>query len=155
MRLAVAAAVLSFATPLAASPPGTPGGPEPSNLEAVMTELRRTAPDFELLLSYGTSRGASAGHLAVAVRDELAADDPVHSANFYADRAAKHAKDFHTDDLILRIPRTEYLYGTRSTLGPRASFGLDFGEAYKRTVVGVRVFGVPASERAAVSQYLQ
>src|SRR6185369_12484898 len=33
------------------------------------------------------------------------------------------------------------------------SFGLDFGEVYKRSVVGIRVYGVPASERAALVEF--
>jgi hypothetical protein len=134
---------------------GVPGGPEPANVEAVMARLREPPPDFELLLSYGTSKGASAGHLALAVTGELPADAVVYSANFYADRDAGHADDYHTADLMLRIPKTEYLYRTWSTLGPKASFGLDYGEVYKRTVLGVRVFGVPAAERTAVADYLK
>jgi hypothetical protein len=77
----------------------------------------------------------------------------VYSANFYADRAPEHAKDFHTSDLMLRIPKMEYLYGTRSSLGDKASFGLDFGEVYKRSVVGVRVYGVPAEQKAALTTF--
>src|SRR4051794_8154878 len=65
---------------------GMPAGPEPENLEAVMAGLRDPAPDFEVLLSYGTSKGASAGHVALAVAGELPDDLVVYSANFYADR---------------------------------------------------------------------
>ena len=48
----------------------------------------------------------------------------------------------------------EYLYATRSTVSEKASFGLDFGEVYKRSVVGVRIFGVPEAERLALATYL-
>ncbi|HET7401366.1 MAG TPA: hypothetical protein VFJ62_06275, partial [Usitatibacter sp.] len=131
----------------------TPGGPEPGNLDAVMDALHAEGADVELLISFGTSKGGSAGHLAVALRGELAGDDAVYSANFYADRAPEHASGFHTADLMLRIPKKEYLYRTRSTLGEKASFGLDFGEVYKRSVAGVRVFGVPEAERQAIAAY--
>jgi hypothetical protein len=151
---AIAAAVAAAAYAATAGF-GMPAGPEPANLAAVMAQVRDPPPDFELLLSYGTSKGASAGHLALAVNGETPGDAIVYSANYYADREPRHANDFHTADLMLRIPKTEYLYRTSSTLGPRASFGLDYGEVYKRTVLGVRVFGVPAAEREAVADYLK
>jgi hypothetical protein len=107
-----------------------------------------------LLISYGTSRGGSAGHLALAIRDRSSGDDDtVYSANFYADRTRKHEKDFYTDDLIVRIPKKEYLFKTSSLLADTAAFGLDFGEIYKRSVVGVRVYGVPAGEKVALAAY--
>ena len=130
-----------------------PGGPAPGNLDGVMGRLRQDPYDLELLISFGTSKGGSAGHLALAVREPDTPDDWVYSANFYADRAEKHAQGFYTDELMIRVPRNEYLYGTHSALGPAAQFGLDFGEIYKRTVVGVRVYGVPPSERAALAAY--
>jgi hypothetical protein len=54
---------------------------------------------------------------------------------------------------MLAVPKKEYLYGTRSSLGPTASFGLDFGEIYKRSVVGIRVGGVPQAERDALRAF--
>jgi hypothetical protein len=54
---------------------------------------------------------------------------------------------------MLRIPKKEYLFGTTSSLGPKASFGLDFGEIYKRSVIGVRVYGVPAAEKEALAGF--
>ncbi len=71
----------------------------------------------------------------------------MYSANFYADRSHEHATGFYTDELMVRVPKKEYLYGTTSSLGDTASFGLDFGEIYKRSVIGVRVYGVPESEQ--------
>ena len=155
MRIAALVVILCAAHSAAAAQAAVPGAAMPANLREVMAELRRDGPDIELLLSYGTSKGASAGHLALAVSGPAPGDARVYSANFYADRAPKHAAHFHTDDLILRVPKTEYLYGTSSTLGSKASFGLDFGETYKRTVTGVRIFGVPAGERDAVARYLE
>jgi hypothetical protein len=108
-----------------------------------------------LLISFGTSKGGSAGHLALALRDPASDDDTVYSANFYADRKAVHEKGFYTDDLMVRIPKKEYLFGTTSSLGDTASFGLDFGEVYKRSVIGVRVYGVPASEKEALAAFFQ
>ena len=131
----------------------TPGGPPPANVDEVADFLRRDPWDLELLISFGTSKGGSAGHLALAIRGDAPGDDFAYSANFYADRARKHATGFYTDDLMVRIPKVEYLYGTASTVSPKASFGLDFGEVYKRSVVGVRVYGVPAAEKAALAAY--
>jgi hypothetical protein len=108
---------------------------------------------MELLLSFGTSKGGSAGHLALALREPGAADDTVYSANFYADRAPEHAQGFYTDALMIAVPKMEYLYGTRSSLGPTAAFGLDYGEVYKRSVIGIRVDGVPQSERDALRAF--
>jgi hypothetical protein len=119
----------------------------------VASVLRRDAYDMELLISYGTSKGGSAGHLALALRDPAAGDDLVYSANFYADRSSEHERGFYTADLMVRIPKNEYLFGTTSSLGDTASFGLDFGEIYKRSVVGIRVYGVPAAEKTALAAF--
>jgi len=48
---------------------------------------------------------------------------------------------------MVAVPKLEYLFKTTSSLGETASFGLYFGEIYKRSVVGVRVYGVPAGEK--------
>jgi hypothetical protein len=157
-RLATPASLLAaFALSVAAHAAdfGSKGGPEPANIDEMADVLRKDPYDLELLISFGTSKGGSAGHLALAIRDQAPGDDLVWSANFYADRDPKHAKDYYTDDLMVRIPKKEYLYRTASSVSDKASFGLDFGEVYKRSVVGVRVFGVPASEKAALAAYFQ
>ena len=141
---------LMFATAARAADFGSQGGPVPANIDAITEVLQWDAYDLELLISYGTSKGASAGHVALAVRDSGAADDWVYSANFYADRAPEHEGTFYTDDLMIRVPKKEYLFGTASSLSERASFGLDFGEIYKRSVIGVRVYGVPVQEKDAL-----
>jgi len=132
---------------------GTKGGPGPANVDAIADVLRRDPYDLELLISFGTSKGGSAGHLALAIRDQAQVDDRVYSANFYADRRPEHEEGFYTDDLMVGIPKKEYLFGTTSSLGGKASFGLDFGEVYKRSVIGVRVYGVPAGEREALAAF--
>jgi hypothetical protein len=134
---------------------GTRGGPAPANIDEMADVLRLDPYDMELLLSFGTSKGGSAGHLALAIREKASSDDKVYSANFYADRAPEHAKGFYTDDLMLGIPKKEYLFGTTSSLGDKASFGLDFGEIYKRSVIGVRVYGVPDSEKQALVAFFK
>ena len=149
------AMVLMFAAGAAAAEFGTKGGLEPANIDEIATVLRQDAYDMELLISYGTSKGGSAGHVALAIRDPDSEDEPVYSANFYADRAPKHAKGFYTDDLMISIPKKEYLFKTSSSLGDTASFGLDFGEIYKRSVIGVRVYGVPAAEKEAVAAFFK
>jgi hypothetical protein len=132
---------------------GEKGGLEPANIDEVAGILRHDPYDLELLISFGTSKGGSAGHLALAIRDPGAVDDLVYSANFYADRSDEHARGFYNADLMVRIPKNEYLFRTASTVGADASFGLDFGEVYKRSVVGVRVYGVPAAEREGLAAY--
>ncbi|HET6265778.1 MAG TPA: hypothetical protein VFD95_13015 [Usitatibacter sp.] len=155
MRSAVAilAALGGLAAAAADAQFAHPGGPEPSNLGNVTAELRSDPYGLELLISFGTSKGGSAGHLALALSDESSGDEMVYSANFYADRHPKHAKGYYTADLMTRVPKWEYLFGTRSTLGDTAAFGLDYGEIYKRSVVAVRVQGVPAAERQALAAY--
>lgn len=150
---------------------GIPGAAEPANVAAIGAVLRSDAYDLELLISFGTSKGGSAGHLALSIRDvpgsdgtadgageagrgeQVAQEELVYSANFYADRSPEHADGYYTDALMLAIPKDEYLYATRSTLAPTTSFGLDFGEVYKRSVVGVRVYGVPRAEKRALADY--
>ena len=155
LRRWLAAAVFAFAQHAAAADFGSPGGPSPANLDQIAAVLRQDPYDLELLVSFGTSKGGSAGHLALAIRDAAGGDDLVYSANFYADREPGHARDFYTDALMIRVPKQEYLYGTASTVSDKASFGLDFGEIYKRSVVGVRVYGVPAAEKKALAAYFE
>jgi len=147
--------VLVFAVEVAAADFGTRGGPEPANIDEIANVLRQDPYDMELLISYGTSKGGSAGHVALAIRDQVPGDDVVHTANFYADRSPKHASGFYTDDLMVSVPKKEYLFKTTSSLGDTASFGLDFGEVYKRSVIGVRVYGVPAGEREALAAFFK
>jgi hypothetical protein len=144
-----------FAVDVAAADFGTKGGTEPANINEIANVLRQDPYDMELLISYGTSKGGSAGHIALAIRDQVPGDDLVYTANFYADRTSKHAKGFYTDDLMVRIPKTEYLFKTNSSLGDTTSFGLDFGEIYKRSVIGVRVYGVPSGEKEALAAFFQ
>ena len=132
---------------------GSKGGPAPANVDEIADLLRQDPYDLELLISFGTSKAGSAGHLALAIRDQAPGDDLVYSANFYADRSAAHEANFYTRDLMVAIPKKEYLFGTVSSLDPKAVFGLDFGEIYKRSIVGVRVRGVPAEEKLALAAF--
>jgi hypothetical protein len=149
------ATLLVIASVVQAADFGARGGPEPTNIEAITGVLRQDPYDMELLISYGTSKGGSAGHLALALRDPARSDDRVYSANFYADRSRKHEQGFYTDELMLAVPKNEYLFGTKPSLGDKASFGLDFGEIYKRSVIGIRVYGVPLVERQALEAYFR
>ena len=56
---------------------------------------------------------------------------------------------------MVAVPKQEYLYGTRSSLGDTASFGLDYGEIYKRSVIGIRVYGVPPAEKDALRGFFK
>lgn len=155
--LAVGAVTIAalLSTAAGATDFGSKGGPEPANIEEIADVLRADPYDLELLISFGTSKGGSAGHIALAIRDQAPGDDLVYSANFYADRDSKHAAGYYTDDLMVAIPKQEYLFRTVSSVAPTASFGLDFGEIYKRSVIGVRVRGVPASDKAALAAYFR
>jgi hypothetical protein len=155
VRRLLCLAVALLAAPAAAADFGSRGGPEPANIDEIVGVLRKDAYDLELFISFGTSKGGSAGHLALGVRDGVPDDDLVYSANFYADRSDEHAVGFYTENLMAAIPKKEYLFRTASSLGETASFGLDFGEIYKRSVIGVRVFGVPAAEKQAVVAFFQ
>ncbi|PLK50121.1 hypothetical protein [Uliginosibacterium sp. TH139] len=134
---------------------GSRGGPEPVNIDAVAQALQQDPYDMELLISYGTSKGGSAGHLALSIRDKASGDEFVHSANFYADRSEAHARGVYNAELMTRIPKMEYLFRTSSSLGETASFGLDFGEIYKRSVLGIRVYGVPEREKAELEAFFR
>lgn len=146
---------LLFVSGVAAADFASRGGPEPANIDEISNVLRQDGHDMELLISFGTSKGGSAGHIALAIRPPATGDDMVYSANFYADRAPEHAKGFYTDDLMIAVPKNEYLFKTTSSLGDAASFGLDFGEIYKRSIVGVRVFNVPAAEKEALIAFFK
>jgi len=150
----LALATLILAGNSAAADFGTRGGSEPANIDEIATVLGQDPYDLELLISFGTSKGGSAGHLALAIRGQAAAE-LVYSANFYADRSREHDKGFYTADLMVAIPKTEYLFKTTSSLDDSAAFGLDFGEIYKRSVIGVRVYGVPASEKEALAAFMK
>ena len=147
--------LLALAAGAPAAEFGTKGGAAPANIPEIAAVLHSDPYDLELLISFGTSKGGSAGHLALAVRDDGGGDDRVYSANFYADRSRHHAKGYYTDDLMVRIPKMEYLFATSSTVNDNAVFGLDFGEIYKRSVVGIRVYGVPASEKQALESFFR
>src|SRR4051812_15032584 len=104
------AAGLVFCAGALAAEFATPGGPPPANLAEIAAVLREDPYDLELLISFGTSKGASAGHLALAIRGEGALEETVYSANFYADRAKEHATGFYTEALMSKVPKYEYLY---------------------------------------------
>jgi hypothetical protein len=148
------AALAAFCAGALAAQFATPGGPPPVNVAEVGALLREDPYDLELLISFGTSKGASAGHLALAIRGEDAVET-VYSANFYADRAKEHAAGFYTDALMSKVPKYEYLYGTASTVAGTMQFGLDFGEVYKRSVIGVRVYGVSRTEKEALAAFFE
>jgi hypothetical protein len=137
--------------PVVAGEFGHPGGPAIANADEMVRQLQAQPYDFELMLSFGTSKFGSGGHLAVAVRE--GERELVYSANFYADRSPKHADHF-TRDLMCIIPKGEYLFGVQSTLDAKASFGLDYGEVFKRSVIGIRAAGATAQEKAAVVAFM-
>jgi hypothetical protein len=47
---------------------------------------------------------------------------------------------------MVRVPQTEYLLKITPSLADTASFGIDFGDIYRRSGIGVRVYGVPVVE---------
>src|SRR5262245_40462650 len=116
MKKWLAALLVAALSPCAFAEFGVRGGEAPDNVEEIYKLLRQDPYHLELLISFSTSKGGSAGHLALAV------DDQVYSANFYADRAEEHAKDFYTDELMARIPKMEYLFATKSSMSDKAAF---------------------------------
>jgi hypothetical protein len=132
---------------------GHKGGPDIANIDEIVGFLRRDAYDLELLLSFGTSKQGSAGHIALAVRDQVPGDDMVYSANFYADRTPEHEHGTYNRNLICMVPKSEYLFKTNSSLGPEAAFGLDMGEIYKRSVIGIRISGVPQGIKEGLNAF--
>ena len=149
------AAALAWGAPASAADFGSKGGPEPANIDELASLLHREPYDLELLISFGTSKGGSAGHLSLGIRDAGPGDDLVYSANFYADRTPKHENGYYNRELMIGIPKNEYLFRTTSSIDGDTSFGLDFGEIYKRSVIGVRVHGVPAEEKDALTTYFR
>ena len=139
--------------PVRAQTFGHKGGPDIVNIGEINNLLRQDPYDLELLISFGTSKGGSAGHLALAIRDQAPGDDLVYSANYYADRASKHERGYYNQNLICMVPKSEYLFKTTSSLGPDASFGLDMGEIYKRSVIGIRIFGVPKGVKDGLTAF--
>src|SRR4030095_9856341 len=79
------ATVLLFVADASATEFGTKGGPEPANIDEIATVLRQDSYDMELLISYGTSKGGSAGHVALAIRVPVPGGDLASSANSYPD----------------------------------------------------------------------
>lgn len=96
------AAALLFVAGAEAADFATRGGPEPANIDEIADALRQDPYDMELLISFGPSKGGSAGHVALAIRDLASGDDMVYSANFYADRMPEHEAHFYTDDHAVR-----------------------------------------------------
>jgi hypothetical protein len=94
-------------------------------------------------------------HLALAVRDQTTGDDIVYSANFYADLDPKHEKGYYNENLIIMVPKTEYLFKTSSSLGTDAAFGLDMGEIYKRSVIRIRISGVQPHIKEGLRVFFQ
>src|SRR6185436_19159220 len=72
-------AALVFVAGAEAADFGTRGGPAPANIDEITDVLRQDPYDMELLISFGTSKGGSAGHLALAIRDPASGDDLVYS----------------------------------------------------------------------------
>jgi hypothetical protein len=136
-----------------AQPFGHKGGPDIANIGEINKLLRQDTYVLELLISFGTSKGGSAGHLALAIRDQIPGDDLVYSANFYADRTPEHEYGYYNRDLICIVPKSEYLFKTISSLGADASFGLDMGEIYKRSVIGIRIFDVPREVKEGLTAF--
>ena len=147
--------VLLCTTTAISAPFGHKFGPDIENIDEVSELLRQDSYDMELLISFGNSMGGSAGHLALAIRDQAegGTDDLVYSANFYADHKPEHEEGYYNENLMCIIPKMEYLFKTTSSLGKDASFGLDMGEIYKRSVIGIRMYGVPANVKENLTAF--
>lgn len=65
--------VFLFASGAAAADFGSRGGQEPANIDEISDVLQQDRYDIELLISFGTSKGGSAGHIALANRNQAGA----------------------------------------------------------------------------------
>jgi hypothetical protein len=70
---------------------GEAGGSAPENVSEIMSQMKDSDCGVELLVSFGRSNSASAGHLAVCLRQGKT--ETVYSANFYAD--GSHDPEHH------------------------------------------------------------
>ena len=129
---------------------GIPGGEPVKKVDEVLAELREEPYDLELLLSFGTSSKGSAGHLAISVREDD--KETVYSANFYANPSDEY-KDRYTDSLIPAIDKKEYIYSQVSKLSEKAEFGLDYGEIFKRSLIGIRISGVDEIQKKGIHAF--
>lgn len=129
---------------------GVPGGEEVKKVDEVFKILREEPYDLEILMSFGTSSKGSAGHLALCVREDN--DERVYSANFYADRAQEH-NDHYNAKLVPDIDKQEYIYSQTSTLSDKAVFGLDYGEIFKRSLVGIRMSGIGSAKKKGIKNF--
>ncbi len=141
LPLATGPAPRSSAAPAARRPPTSS---EDGGIPAPGSVRPRAAPER------GTSKGGSAGHLALAIRDGAPGDDLVWSANFYADRDPKHARDFHTRRPHARDPeegvplRDGLLAGPQRLVRPRLRRGLQaLGHRHPRLRRPARAQGGP------------
>jgi hypothetical protein len=136
----------------AAEPFGVPGGAEVQRVDEVFDVLLQEDYDLEILVSFGTSSGGSAGHLALSIREGQ--EETVYSANFYADRAKEHA-DHYTEKLVPAIPKKEYIYSQSPTVSSKAVFGLDYGEIFKRSLIGIRMKGLSSAQIKGIKDFYQ
>jgi|GEM_PF-519895 hypothetical protein len=136
-------------------PFGHPGGPAIQGVDKVISMLREDPYQLEILMSFGTSTGGAAGHLALSIRDPQTNEETVHSANFYADRTEEHSGGHYVDDVVMAIPKKEYIFGVKSSISKDASFGLDYGEIFKRSLVGVRLNGLTIEEVRSIQAFYQ
>ena len=127
----------------------TKGGAQPTNVDQIVEVLKQDSHDLELLITSGTSQRGSAGHLALAVRERGQATTrcirPTSTPT--VSRSPRGSLPRGADN---RVPKKEYCSG-RPLAGPHRLVGARARRAYRRSVVGVRVYGVPAGgARAAV-----
>lgn len=118
---------LGFAAEVAAADFGTRGGPEPANVDEIVQVLRRDPYDIELLISYGTSKGGSAGHLALAIRDQI----PGHGVPEAEKEALAAYFGRINDDYHHRVRNTEYHAGEVKYDYLRLNCAKTIGSAFK------------------------
>jgi hypothetical protein len=150
MRLIFLGILILVTNAFTESPFGIPGGEEVKKVDEVFGVLLEEKYDLEVLMSFGTSSKGSAGHLALSIRE--GDDETVYSANFYADRTPEHA-DHYTEKLVPAIAKKEYIYAQTPTLSPKAVFGLDYGEVFKRSLIGIRMTGISATKKKGIKAF--
>jgi hypothetical protein len=128
---ATALAVAAAAASAQGADFGRPGAPPPANLDEIAGRLRREPYDLELLISFGTSKGGSAGHLAadldvkhvsllLGLRVVAAAN-----ANIPTEMALKLMREWHASGYAMEVVRYQKIAGS-TYVDPRDDEGVAF-----------------------------
>ena len=72
-----------------------------------------------------------------------------------SDLRAKEHNGYYNAKLVPDIDKQEYIYSQTSTLSDKAVFGLDYGEIFKRSLIGIRMSGIGLSKKRGIKAFYQ